>query len=243
MQDEQGRVALVTGASRGLGKALSLELARAGARVVMVARGRAALEEAAAEVREAGGPAPVPLSYDVADKTAVHAIAALAAELAGDVDLLVHNASELGPVPLPPLFDLECEELERVLAVNVVGPFRLSKAIGGGMALRRRGTIVFLSSDAAVQAYPGWGAYGASKAAADQLARVLAAELAPHGVRVLAVDPTDMDTELHRRALPDADPAALARPETIAQALVAMLRDRAGAPSGARLSAAAWVRA
>lgn len=237
------KVALVTGASRGLGRALSIELSRRGYRVVMVARGKEDLEAAAASVRAVGKEPPVTLVYDVADKHAVVPIASLAAELGGDVDVLVHNASDLGPVPMPLLMDLACEDLEAVLQVNLVGPFRLSKAIGGSMALRKTGTILFLSSDAAVNAYPGWGAYGTSKAAADHLARTLAAELAIHGVRVLSVDPTDMDTEMHRRALPEADPSTLARPETIALAVADILQaDPERAPSGTRLVADSWTR-
>lgn len=239
--DGRSKVALITGASKGLGRALSSELAARGVKVVMVARGRAELERAAAEVRSRGGPAPVPLVFDIGDKGAIHALSALAAELAGDVDILVHNASDLGPVPMPLLMDLDCEDFAKVLEVNLMGPFRLTKAIGGAMALRKEGTIVFLSSDAAVGAYPGWGAYGVSKAAADHLARIFAAELSIHDVRVVAVDPTDMDTEMHRRALPDADPATLARPEAIAAALVAMLDDPTRAPSGARVAATDWV--
>ncbi|MFO0556118.1 MAG: SDR family oxidoreductase [Polyangiaceae bacterium] len=231
-------VALVTGASAGLGKALSVELARRGARVVMVARDEARLARAAAEVAAVGGPEPVPLALDVADKQAIHPLGAIAAELGGrDVDLLFHNASSLGPVPMPLLFDLDCEELEAVFATNVVGPFRLTKLVGGSMALCKRGTIVFVSSDAAVSGYPGWGAYGASKAAADQLMRVLAAELAIHGVRVFSVDPTDMDTAMHAAAIPDADPSTLARPEVIARRIVDMVELPGRAPSGARLVA------
>lgn len=238
------RVALVTGASRGLGRALAIELTKRGYRVVMVARGEEDLERAAAEVRALGKQAPVALAYDVADKQAVVPIASLAAELAGDIELLVHNASDLGPVPMPLLMDLACEDLEAVLQVNLVGPFRLTKAIAGSMALRKTGTVLFLSSDAAVNAYPGWGAYGTSKAAADQLARTLAVELAIHGVRVLSVDPTDMDTDMHRRALPDADPSTLAQPETIAAALADIVEaDAERAPSGARLVADRWTRA
>src|SRR5215213_1728209 len=159
---EQGRskVALITGASRGLGRALAGELAAKGVKVVMVARGKEELENARREVEARGGPPPVALAFDLGDKKAIHQLAALAAELAGDVDILVHNASELGPVPMPLLMDLDCEDLERVLEVNVIGPFRLTKAVGGSMALRKTGTILFLSSDAAVNAYAGWGAYG-----------------------------------------------------------------------------------
>jgi NAD(P)-dependent dehydrogenase (short-subunit alcohol dehydrogenase family) len=233
------KTALVTGASKGLGKALSLTLARRGYAVVMVARGEQALERAVGEVEAAGG-AATGLAYDVADKEAVHRIAQLAAALHGEVDIVVHNASTLGPVPMPLLLDLACEDLEAVLATNLVGPFRLTKALAGPMALRGSGTVVFVSSDAAVQAYPGWGAYGATKAAADHLARTLAAELADHGVRVLSVDPGEMDTDMHADALPDADRSALARPEDVAERIVQMIEDVRRAPSGARLEVSSW---
>lgn len=231
------KVAVVTGASRGLGKALSVELTRRGVRVVMVARDPLRLEAAKNEVRAAGGPDPVLLSFDVADKRAAFPLAGLAAELGGDVDVLVHNASHLGPVPMPLLFDLPCEDLASVLETNLVGPFRLTKAVAGNMALRGRGTIVFVSSDAAVNAYPRWGAYGVSKAAADHLARVLAAELGEHGVRTFSVDPTDMDTELHALALPDADKSTLARPEHVAAYIAECIFDASRAPSGSRVVA------
>lgn len=238
--DVRGKVAVVTGASKGLGKALSEALARSGAVVVMVARGGADLERAAEEVRRATGGKVVPLAFDVADKEAVHRIAQLAAELAGEVDILVHNASTLGPVPMPLLFDLACEDLQAVIDVNLVGPFRLTKAIAGPMALRGGGTVLFVSSDAAVSAYPGWGAYGVTKAAADHLARSLAAELAEHGVRVFAVDPGEMDTEMHRAAIPDADPSTLARPERVAEIVLRMIESPKEAPSGRRLEASSW---
>lgn len=228
----QGSNALVTGASKGLGLALARRLAAAGARVVLVARDRAAVERAAASIREAGGVAHA-IAADVADKQAVHTIAGAAAALVGPIDVLVHNASTLGPVPLRPLLDTDCEDLERALAVNLVGPFRLTKVIAGHMAARGRGVVLHISSDAAVSAYPTWGAYGASKAAQDHLSRILAAELEGTGVRVLAVDPGDMDTDLHRAALPDADPASLQRPADVAARLVTLLQT---APSGARIA-------
>jgi NAD(P)-dependent dehydrogenase (short-subunit alcohol dehydrogenase family) len=237
--DIEAKVAVVTGASKGLGKALSGALARRGATVVMVARGGDELERAAEEVRRSGGKA-IALAFDVADKEAVHRIAHLAAELGGEVDILVHNASTLGPVPMPLLFDLACEDLQTVIDVNLVGPFRLTKAIAGPMALRGAGTVVFVSSDAAVSAYPGWGAYGVTKAAADHLARSFAAELVEHGVRVFAVDPGEMDTEMHRAAIPDADPTTLARPERVAEIVARMIESPADAPSGRRFEAASW---
>jgi len=227
---------LVTGASRGLGRALAELLAARGARVVLVARGRDALDEAVAAIRAAGGRA-WGIAADVGDKDAVYRIAGEAAALLGEVDLLVHNASTLGPTPLPLLLDMACEDLAQVLETNTVGPFRLSKAIAGPMVLRGRGVIVQVSSDAAVGAYPRWGAYGSSKAASDLLARTLAAELAESGVRVISVDPGEMDTQMHADAMPEADRSTLADPRKVAARLVALVEDEALAPSGARVAA------
>jgi NAD(P)-dependent dehydrogenase (short-subunit alcohol dehydrogenase family) len=154
--------------------------------------------------------------------------------------VLVHNASTLGPTPLPLLLDTECEDLERVLAVNLVGPFRLTKAIAGSMALRGRGLVVHLSSDAAISAYPGWGAYGVSKAALDHLARSWAAELEGTGVRVLSVDPGEMRTRMHADAVPDADPATLADPVAVAARVADIVAHAERIPSGTRLEAQRW---
>jgi NAD(P)-dependent dehydrogenase (short-subunit alcohol dehydrogenase family) len=225
--------ALITGASRGLGAALGRALAARGTRVVLVARGEAELAAVVSSIRAAGGEAHAFVA-DVADKRDVYPLAGAAADLVGPIELLVNNASELGRAPLRLLFDTECEELERVLAVNVLGPFRLSKAVGGAMAIRRSGTIVNVSSDAAVNAYARWGGYSASKAALDQLGRVLAVELAEHGVRVLSVDPGEMNTAMHRAALPDADPHSLLDPAVVAERIVALL-ERGDLPIGARV--------
>ena len=226
--------AMVTGASRGLGEALARELAARGVRVVLIAREAAPLEEVAREIREAGGVAHA-LSADVADKQAVYRLAGTAAQLVGPIDLVIHNASTLGPVPLRPLGDTDCEDVERALAVNVVGPFRLTKALIGGMVLRKRGAIVMVSSDAATNAYPTWGAYGASKAALEQLARIWAAELDGTGVSVSIVDPGEMDTRMHAEAMPEADRSQLANPREVARVMVE--RILAGIPSGARVEA------
>jgi NAD(P)-dependent dehydrogenase (short-subunit alcohol dehydrogenase family) len=233
----EGKAALVTGASRGLGEALAKELARRGARVVLVARGADELERVAAEIRSTGGEAHV-LPADISDKQAVHPLAGAASALVGPIDLLVHNASFLGPTPLRLLLDTECEDLARVLETNLVGPFRLSKIVAGSMALRGEGTIVHVTSDASVEAYPRWGAYSVSKAAFDHLARVFAAELGDLGVRVFSVDPGEMDTAMHADAMPDADRASLARPDDVARRIVAMIQ-KGGIASGARVSALA----
>jgi NAD(P)-dependent dehydrogenase (short-subunit alcohol dehydrogenase family) len=218
-----GQAALVTGASRGLGAALAGELARAGARVVVTARDEDALEEVAARARRGGGEVHA-LAADLADPEAAPRLAGAAAALVGPVDLLVHNAATLGPVPLRPLLDTEPAELARVMEVNLLAPFRLTRALAGSMVLRGGGTVMMISSDAARVGYPGWGPYGVSKAALEQMARVLAVELEPAGVRVLTVDPGEMDTRMHAEAMPEADRSTLADPAEVAATLVASLR-------------------
>ncbi len=235
----RGTGALVTGASRGLGRALAEALAAKGVRVAMVARDAGPLADAVATIRGRGGIAHA-IAADIADKSAVHRIAGQAQGLVGELGIVVHNASTLGPVPLRLLLDTECEDLAAVLESNLIGPFRLTKIVAGAMALRGDGVIVHVSSDAAVEPYPRWGAYGVSKAAQDHLSRIFAAELAGTGVRVLAVDPGEMDTKMHADAVPDADRAALQRPADVAARIVEMIEDATRAPSGARLVAPAW---
>jgi NAD(P)-dependent dehydrogenase (short-subunit alcohol dehydrogenase family) len=240
--DLRGKAALVTGGSRGLGAALGEALAKRGARVVLVARDAARLAEAAGHIRRGGGEAHA-LAFDVSDKASAYRITGAAAELVGPIDVLVHNASTLGPLPMPFLLDTACEDLEAVLETNLVGPFRIDKIVGGSMALRKTGVIVHVSSDAAVSGYARWGAYGVSKAAFDQLARVLGAELGEHGVHVLSVDPGEMDTKMHADAMPDLgeeERANLARPEHVAERIVTMIEHAEAIEPGARLLAASW---
>ncbi len=236
----QGKGAIVTGGSRGLGAALGAALAARGARVVLVARERSALEETVAKIRAAGGEAHAVVE-DVGDKEATHRIAGVAAALVGSIDLLVHNASTLGPTPLRLLLDTDCEDLERALAVNLVGPFRLTKAIAGSMALRGRGVVVHVSSDAAVSAYPRWGAYGVSKAALDHLNRTWGAELEGTGVRFVSVDPGEMNTRMHADAIPEADVRTLADPADVAAHIVRIIARGASLANGARVEASAEV--
>jgi NAD(P)-dependent dehydrogenase (short-subunit alcohol dehydrogenase family) len=237
--DIRGTAAVVTGASRGLGRALAEELARRGAKVVLIARDAGPLDEAVHSIREAGGEA-FALPGDVGDKRATYALAGAAAALVGPIDLLIHNASTLGHVPMPLLLDTACEDLESALAVNLVGPFRLTKALAGSMVLREKGTIVHVSSDASINAYAGWGMYGVSKAALDHLARSWAAELEGTGVRVLSVDPGEMNTKMHADAMPDADPATLADPRAVATKVVDLIALGEKIPNGARVEASKW---
>ena len=223
---------MITGASKGLGAALAAEMARLGARVALVARGAAELEAVAARIRAQGGEAHA-LPADVGNKRAIHAIAGAAAAVAGPIDVLIHNASTLGPIPLRLLLDIECEDLTAVLETNLIGPFRLTRVIAGAMALRGSGLIVHVSSDAAAAAYPRWGAYGVSKAALDHLNRSWAVEVPE--VRFFSVDPGEMDTDMHAAAVPEANRATLARPQDVARRIARMIVDSDRIESGSRV--------
>lgn len=192
------RHALITGASRGLGLELATLLAEAGTRLIVTARGDAALNAAAQRLRRHGADVTA-IAGDVAD--VAHHVRL--AEVAGDrLDLLVHNASALGPSPLPHLLEVETETLERVWRTNVAGPLALTRTLRPALTAGR-GLLVHLGSDAAHGGWPGWGVYGAAKAAFELAARTLAAE-APELVPVI-VDPGDLRTDMHQAAFPDED--------------------------------------
>ncbi|HZS06592.1 MAG TPA: SDR family oxidoreductase [Blastocatellia bacterium] len=239
MDDFKGKSVLITGGSRGLGKALALGLSAEGARVVLIARQKSELDETVSEIRESGGTA-FGVVADVGDKESIYPIVGQAAALAGPVDILVNNASTLGPVPLRLIADTDCEDFERALEVNTIGPFRLIKAVVGSMVLRGAGVVVNISSDAAVEPYPAWGVYGASKAALDHLTRIAAREFAGTGVLFLSVDPGEMDTRMHANAMPDADPASLQSPAAVAEKIISIIRHSGRIENGARLIASDW---
>lgn len=232
-QERSKPTILITGASRGLGRALALELASPTRSLALVGRNAAALASVVAEAATRDGRA-LAVVADVAEARGIHRIAGEVLAQLGRVDVLVHNASELGPTPLRLLGDTDCEDFERVLQANVLGPFRLTKALLGGMALRRTGLLVHVSSDAAVEAYPTWGAYSVSKAASDHLSRLWAAELEAFGIRSIAIDPGEMDTAMHAAAVPDADRASLADPADVARVIGAAIRDSSSLRSGGR---------
>ena len=224
----------VTGGTSGLGLALVRALHAQGARVAFVARDAGRVQRVAAELaRTHATHAAHGIVGDIASKTDTHRIALQINAALGGLDVLVNNASSLGPVPLALLADTECEDLEAALAANLLGPFRLTKALLGSLTAsareRRTALVVNISSDAAVTPYAGWGAYGASKAALLHLSRIWNEELAEHGVRVISFDPGDMDTPLHALAVPDADPAGLKRPADSARELVAKIGEEVSA--------------
>jgi NAD(P)-dependent dehydrogenase (short-subunit alcohol dehydrogenase family) len=208
-------VAIITGASRGLGLALGRELARDGWRIVIDARGAEGLERAARELRRLGD--VVAIAGDVADAEHRHALVAAAGDR---IDLLVNNASALGPSPQPELDSYPLDELERVYRIDVLAPLALVQ-----LALPRLphgGCVVNVTSDAAVEAYPGWGGYGSAKAALEQLTAVLAAERPE--LRVYAVDPGDMRTEMQQAAFPGEDISDRPPPEESVPGLLALIR-------------------
>lgn len=209
----------VTGGTSGLGLALVRQLHHAGAKVAFVARDAARVAEVARRFTGTHG-----IAGDVADKAGTHPLALRITAALGGLDLLINNASTLGPVRLAPLADTECEDFEAALATNVLGPFRLTKALLGALAASARqgggALVVNISSDAAVSAYAHWGAYGASKAALAHMSRIWDEELREHGVRVIAHDPGDMDTPMHAQALPDADRSVLKSPALAAGELL-----------------------
>jgi NAD(P)-dependent dehydrogenase (short-subunit alcohol dehydrogenase family) len=219
--------ALITGASQGLGRALAAALSERGWRLVVDGRDHDRLAAAVAALPHPEAVTAIP--GDVADPD--HR-AALAEAVGPTLALLVNNASDLGPSPLPPLARLRPDELLRVLAVNTVAPLALVQLTLPELE-RVHGRVLDVSSDAAVEAYAGWGGYGASKAALDQLTAVLAVE--HPGLRIYAVDPGDMNTAMHRAAEPGEDLSGLPSPESVVPALLRLVDD--DLPSG-RYSAA-----
>jgi NAD(P)-dependent dehydrogenase (short-subunit alcohol dehydrogenase family) len=211
------RTAIVTGASRGLGLGLARALAEGDWRLVIDARGAAALEAARAEL------AAVALSGDIADEAHRRELVAAAGD---PIDLVVNNASVLGPSPMPPVAELAPAAMEDILRANVVGPLGLIQLALPHMP--EGGRIVNITSDAAVEPYEGWGGYGASKAALDQLTRILAAERP--GLRVYSVDPGDMRTQMHQDAFPGEDISDRPPPEASVPGLMVLIEGEL--PSG-----------
>jgi NAD(P)-dependent dehydrogenase (short-subunit alcohol dehydrogenase family) len=220
--------ALITGASKGLGRALARALSERGWHLILDARSSAALSAVAADL-----PSVVAIRGDVSDAGHREALAA-AVRAAGRLDLLVNNASDLGPSPLPALGRYPLEALRAVYETDVVAPLGLVQLLLP--PLRAAGGVVLnISSDAAVEAYPGWGGYGSAKAALDQASAVLAVE--EPDLRVYVVDPGDMRTDMHQAAFPGEDISDRPEPETVVPTLLRLLDAR---PASGRYRAADW---
>lgn len=236
-----GKVVLITGASRGLGRALALEFARRGARLILNSRSSSAAELAETERAAHGaGAATLSIVGDVSDRADVERLAGESLAHFGQVDVLINNASALGPTPMPYLVDYPVEDFAQVLRTNVIGPFLLTRSLVGQMLTRGAGSIINVSSDAGVIGYPTWGAYGVSKAALDHLTRTWAAELQGTGVRINSVDPGSMDTVMHRLAEPTEDPAQWTKPEAVTPVFVYLASDESSGVNGQRFDAQAF---
>jgi len=191
------RVAIITGASRGLGEVIARVLAERGYDLVIGARNPGPLQDVAESISQKGS-SVVPVAGDVTDASVRARLVSAARELGG-LDLLVNNASELGDIG--PLMEFDVQRFGRVFPVNTGAPIALIQ-LAVPLLAERRGLIVNITSDAAHAAYPGWGPYGASKAALELLTRTLAAELRDRGVSAVVVDPGDMRTRMHQEAFP-----------------------------------------
>ena len=216
MKVHETRTALITGASRGLGLALARALAGRNWTLIIDARGAEALEAARSELAEQTR--TVAVTGDVTD-VAHRQELARAARAAGGLDVLVNNAGILGPSPQPPLLDYPLDVLEQVYRANTLAPLALLQALRWDLKPGAR--VLNVTSDAAVEAYEGWGGYGSSKAAIDQLSRVLAAE--NPDLRVYAVDPGDMRTRMHQEAFPGEDISDRPLPEESVPGLLALI--------------------
>jgi NAD(P)-dependent dehydrogenase (short-subunit alcohol dehydrogenase family) len=210
-------IALITGASRGLGLALAQELADRGYGLAIDARGAAALEDARSAL--AGRTEVTAIAGDVADPDHREALVAAAVGM-GELRLLVNNASKLGPSPQPELGEYPMEVLDAVYRINVLAPLRLIQLALPALQTHE-GTVLNITSDAAVESYPGWGGYGSSKAALEQLSNVLAAE--QPGVRVYWADPGDMHTRMHQEAFPGEDISDRPEPATSVPGLLRLI--------------------
>ncbi len=205
----KGKKVLITGGTSGLGLGLHSHLISLEAEVRVIARTAA----------------PGVIHGDISDKFAIAPMAVEAITQLGHIDVLFNNASSLGPTSLKLLLDTECEEFELAIQTNVIGPFRLIKRIVPSMIFNQFGLVINITSDAAVNPYPKWGAYGSSKAALEQMTRIFQTELETHGVTFLALDPGDMDTPLHLAANPNADRTSLYRPEDSARIILEYLAE------------------
>jgi NAD(P)-dependent dehydrogenase (short-subunit alcohol dehydrogenase family) len=228
-------VAIVTGASRGLGLALATSLASAGWDLVVDARDAAALEQAASRIVTPAGSVRA-IAGDVADAAHRSALVAAAVDLGG-LDLLVNTASRLGPSPQPRLADYPLDELQDVYRVNTVAPLALTQVALPHLR-ERSGTIVNVTSDAAVEPYENWGGYGSSKAALEQIGNVLAAE--EPLVHVYTFDPGDMRTQMHQDAFPGEDISDRPEAESVVPALRRLLAE---APPSGRYQASVLLEA
>ncbi|QHW33842.1 SDR family oxidoreductase [Paenibacillus rhizovicinus] len=231
----QGKTVMITGASRGLGKALALEFARSGAKLAISARGETSLLQVRQELAALGAEV-LAVAGDMSVSRDVERFVAAAEAAYGGIDVLVNNASILGPSPMPLLLDYPEEDFAEVLRVNAVGPFLVTRRVIANMLVRGSGSIINVTSEAGQTGYAGWGAYGISKFALEGLTETWADEVQETAIRVNMVDPGEMDTAMHALAVPDCD-YALADPSEVTDVFLYLASDASAAVHGRRLQA------
>ncbi len=236
----KNKVVMITGASRGLGKALAYAFADAGARLAISARGAEKLAEVKKELQQKGTKV-LAISGDMSDPRDVERFVATAEATFGHIDVLINNASIFGPSPAPYLLDYPEEDFIHVLSVNTVGPFLVTRRVIAGMLTRGKGSVINVSSEAGRVGYAGWGAYGISKFALEGLSQTWADEVDGTGVRVNTVDPGEMDTDMHKEAVPDCD-YELADPSDVVDVFLYLASDESTHINGQRFEAQSFKR-
>lgn len=230
------KVVLITGGSRGLGKALAKAFADEGARIVIAARNPDTLEAGRREIESLGGEV-LALAADMTQPADISRVVTAAIERFGRIDVLINSAGTLGPTPRPSLLDTDPDALLETFRVNTAGPLRVTRAVLPHMLKQDEGLVINVTSDAARGAYPEWGAYGASKAALELIGLTWAAELEGTGVRVVNVDPGDLQTDMQQAAFPGEDISDRALPESAAPAFVWLAAEAGSYVSGERVQA------
>ena len=241
-----GKYILITGASQGLGRQLAIDFAREGASAIaIVARRAEPLQEVKESIQEFAPQTRVlVIDADLSEEENIERVVATTlSEFSGRLDVLVNNASEIGPTPLPYLLDYPLEDFRSVINTNLIAPFLIIKKVLPAM-IENGGSIINVTSDAGRTGYPGWGAYGISKFGLEGMSQTWAAELQDTAVRVNYVDPGEMNTDMHRKAEPEEDPSQWADPSEVTEVFVYLASDESRAINGERFEAqeADWGR-
>lgn len=231
----KNKVVMITGASKGLGRALTLAFAEKGAKLAICSRTTDSLNTVKEEAEKLGAEV-LAVTADISKARDVERFVALAEEAYGQLDVLINNASMLGPSPMPLLLDYPEDDFAEVLRVNAVSTFSVTRRVLPGMIQRNIGSIINVTSEAGHVGYAGWGAYGISKFAVEGLTQTWADELSETNIRVNMVDPGEMDTDMHRLAVPDCD-YPLANPEDVVDIFLYLASDKSAGVTGKRFEA------
>ncbi|MGG3468943.1 SDR family oxidoreductase [Neobacillus pocheonensis] len=233
---KNNQVVMITGASKGLGKALTLAFARKGANLAICARSDNGIQVVKKEAEALGASRVIAITADISKSRDVERFVAITENAYGKIDVLINNASILGPSPMPLLLDFPEEDFVEVLRVNAVSPFLVTRRVLPGMLLRNSGSVINVTSEAGNTGYAGWGAYGISKFAVEGLTETWADEVSETAVRVNMVDPGEMDTDMHQLAVPDCD-YELANPNDVVDVFIYLASDESKHINGKRFQA------